>query len=368
MASALPAPLKIKDIVPFVTRAVQLEKYKPIISYWCYYYIVDQILAKGLHTASDECMNYTTTLMDKLEQFKTEQAGNDAITDDVAAKAYVEQFALETFQRGDTAIHTNNASRQTIDTFQAASTFFDLLNMPIWAPVDPELAAKSKYAKYHAVRIAKAIKAGDDPNASNPVAEEPAIQDPMSGLEEAAPSSSAYVPPTVESAPESKQPSRPGSVVQANPTSPPSATPMAPDAPFENMHSPSAATEASRTGSVGGGYFPSVPTFTSDDAQPTAPTAAPDTSTPADFYKQPSQAPVVAPTPVPAVPAPPPTIPQNAPLPPAQAVPTGGYRTDDASVTLATRHAKFAMSALNFDDVNTAVKELRLALQTLGAQ
>lgn len=35
MASSLPAPLKIKDIVPFVTRAVQLEKFKPIISYWC---------------------------------------------------------------------------------------------------------------------------------------------------------------------------------------------------------------------------------------------------------------------------------------------------------------------------------------------
>lgn len=129
MASSLPAPLKVKEIVPFVTRAVQLEKFRPIISYWCtcrtvltslpittdnnagYYYIVDQILAKGLHTASDECMNYTTALMDKLEQFKTEQPGNDAITDDVAAKAYVEQFALETFQRGDDAIHTNNASR-----------------------------------------------------------------------------------------------------------------------------------------------------------------------------------------------------------------------------------------------------------------
>ena len=76
-----------------------------------YYYIVDQILVKGLHTASDECMNYTTALMDKLEQFKTEHAGNDAITDDVAAKAYVEQFALETFQRGDDAIHSDNASR-----------------------------------------------------------------------------------------------------------------------------------------------------------------------------------------------------------------------------------------------------------------
>jgi vacuolar protein sorting-associated protein VTA1 len=32
----------------------------------------------------------------------------------------------------------------------------------------------------------------------------------------------------------------------------------------------------------------------------------------------------------------------------------------------AQKHAKFAQSALNFDDVPTAVKELRLALAALG--
>lgn len=47
--------------------------------------------------------------MDKLERVKAE--GNDAIVDDVAAKAYVEQFALETFQRADDAIHSNKAAR-----------------------------------------------------------------------------------------------------------------------------------------------------------------------------------------------------------------------------------------------------------------
>lgn len=72
---------------------------------------MNQILEKGLHTTNDECMVYTTTLMDKLEQTKNEQAANDAITDDVAAKAYVEQFALETFQKADNAIHNNQASR-----------------------------------------------------------------------------------------------------------------------------------------------------------------------------------------------------------------------------------------------------------------
>jgi vacuolar protein sorting-associated protein VTA1 len=33
----------------------------------------------------------------------------------------------------------------------------------------------------------------------------------------------------------------------------------------------------------------------------------------------------------------------------------------------AQKHAKWAISALNFEDVPTAVKELRIALQNLGA-
>lgn len=249
--------------------------------------------------------------------------------------------------------------------------------MSIWAPADPELAAKSKYSKYHAVRIAKAIKAGEDPNASNPVSQVPEPQSPVLGLEDAGPSAGGYKAPTVESAPESKQPSRPSSVVQPSPFVPPTA-------PYEHTASPSQASEASRSASVGGGYFPNVPTFTSDAAQPTAPTAdatdlslpdAPGFASASDFYNQPPQnpdpAPASAPAPVPAPisrAVPPPTIPVSAPLPPVQALPPGSYRTDDDSMTLASKHAKWAISALNFEDVNTAVKELRLALQSLGAQ
>jgi vacuolar protein sorting-associated protein VTA1 len=47
--------------------------------------------------------------------------------------------------------------------------------------------------------------------------------------------------------------------------------------------------------------------------------------------------------------------------------PPGGYKTDDESVMAAQKHAKWAISALNFEDVPTAVKELRIALQNLGA-
>lgn len=55
-------------------------------------------------------MTFTTSLMDKLEKFKLDNATNDAVHDDVAAQAYVEQFALDTLSRAENAMKANKAT------------------------------------------------------------------------------------------------------------------------------------------------------------------------------------------------------------------------------------------------------------------
>lgn len=42
---------------------------------------------------------------------KTQYANDDAILDDLAGQAYVEQFGSETFQRADNAMRANKSSR-----------------------------------------------------------------------------------------------------------------------------------------------------------------------------------------------------------------------------------------------------------------
>ena len=42
---------------------------------------------------------------------KVQHASDDAIYDDLAGQAYVEQFGQETFQRADNAMRANKASR-----------------------------------------------------------------------------------------------------------------------------------------------------------------------------------------------------------------------------------------------------------------
>jgi vacuolar protein sorting-associated protein VTA1 len=44
-------------------------------------------------------------------QIKAENPTNDAIIDDTAGQAYVEQFALETFQRADKTVQANKVSK-----------------------------------------------------------------------------------------------------------------------------------------------------------------------------------------------------------------------------------------------------------------
>ncbi|KAK5135346.1 hypothetical protein LTR08_005288 [Meristemomyces frigidus] len=414
MAAALPAKLKAADCQRFATRAAQLEKYRPIVTYWCEYYILQRILTTHLHTTDPDSQTYAIQLMDKLEATKAAQPLNDCITDDVAAKAYIENFALETFERGDAEQRAGKVTRQTADTFQAAGTFVDLLG--IWGEVGEEAARKGRFAKFHALRIARAVKAGEDPNGSNPVVEE--VVQPDGGVGEEGierelrnlqrqESSGGYQAPTVETAPDDVQTPREGS---AAPPPPPAALTTDPDvSPLE-----SAGKNAARQASLGGGYFPSVPDAVGANADADAdvpdpdemeisllphqqPPSAPLAFNPADFYN--TSQPAVAPPPgahspnplhFPSHPPPPPAPYQPAPAPyqlpptphhpqppPAPLHPHSQpaarmedpslYRTDDESVLAAQKHAKWAISALNFEDVGTAVKELRLALGRLGA-
>ncbi|OJD16627.1 hypothetical protein AJ78_03219 [Emergomyces pasteurianus Ep9510] len=436
MAANIPAKLKAADITRFVTRASQLEKVKPVVSYWCNYWTVNQILSKGLHNSDGECLKYTTDLMDRLEKFKSEHTDDDTVTDDAAGQAYVEQFGLETFQRADNAVRANKASLQTADTFQAAATFLELCQ--IWGPIDPEIAAKVKFAKYHALRIAKALKAGEDPNLSNPSMEEeklddgPALDpnDPDVQALNGPPSQLAPAPevklrqPSVEDVPdefdneerklaqqsllnESLHPSRASSVprraesgnltaasstgLPSPPTYSAGMMDLSPDARQRPLHLsqafvpdlpaapsdfPSPASSSHDLPSPGPGPFVERRTSLSTFQSFPAPSMQPLEPSTTDL-----QGPAGTRTPPPSTfegwtrPTPPTTAPPTSTQPTNPLVqnvssypkPPPTQEVDEDSIAKAQKHARWAVSALNFDDVPTAIKELRNALNKLGA-
>ncbi|KAL8909427.1 MAG: hypothetical protein Q9207_000262 [Kuettlingeria erythrocarpa] len=453
MASSIPTALKSADIARFAQRAGQLEKAKPAIAYWCNYWVVNQLISRGLHNVDEECTSYTTELMDKLERLKMEHGDDDTITDDVAAQVYVEQFALETFQRAENAMRANKASRQTADTLLAAAVFLELRQ--IWESLDPETSSKIRFAKYHALRIAKAIRAGEDPNATNPAAE-PDIGpgSPLNtngvGASPVGETSTAAFQPVVEDVSDDRDsrrrhkvqdtlvdqppyPSRPqfaSSQWDEAATTPPQIAPRVEGSanyyrrPSVPDVSPLQSPERARNSSIGGGYFPRAPDAQEQGAMTQGPPCdvpfssfpgLPDTSdlsepntnllpdppdhssgrfrsfTPSTMdqnFDPSSSSPAiplgpqqyrVASTQSPGYPQP--SAPgmsqpvstsahQLTPLPmppPVQQPYTPAVVLDEETIAKAQKHARWAISALNFEDVNTAIKELRGALESLGA-
>lgn len=331
--------------------------------------------------------------------------------------------------------------RQTADTFSAAATFFELVN--IWGPPDGETQAKIKYAKWHAVRIAKALKEGKDPNETNPKPEpqpqeglpeldpnDPEVQDlegldkPRQATVEEVPDEQDRVEQRLAHQSSIDQSLHPSAQVSARGSPAPKFEPYPRDGfPYtavqdDNVSPLEQSPPKDRNGSVGGGYFPEVPTFTSETSEVPHPTAAPDdvldlglpdqpsfnpssrapedfesfpppaldetSSAPQDYYRGPppsvSQPHVhhAPPVPPPQQFQPPPQqyqtpsqyyAPPPAPVPqPVQPqIGNSQLNTDDVAIAKAQKHARWAISALNFEDAETAVRELRDALKTLGA-
>jgi vacuolar protein sorting-associated protein VTA1 len=354
-------------------------------------------------------------------------------------------------------VRANKASRQTADTFQASATFLDLLQ--IWGQLEPEIVTKSKYAKYHALRIAKAVKAGEDPNLSNPKiepeeeelpqldADDPDVQMLNGGKSLQRQPSVVEVPdetdrtqrhlaqrshldeslhpsraPSIPREGEARQPSIehiPDEAHRLQSTLAPQSTldqslhpsrTQTPPPPHSGIYdvsplrqptdpidpanevtaiSPISAEDSSeRKSSIGGNYFPAVPAPLSQppDAPDTfafhAPPSEPSLPEPPRTFhhiphthSMPSEKPPTRSSP------PPPQrhhghfLPPSEPIPPAiapqsqprQQIPQAPVEIDEQAIMKAQKHARFAISALNFEDVPTAVKELRGALATLGA-
>ncbi|KAK2025360.1 DUF605-domain-containing protein [Colletotrichum zoysiae] len=397
MAEPIPDSLRQADITRFINRANQLRQYKPVITYWCEYWVVNQILAKGLHNVDDESLSYTTNLMDRLEQTKTENAQEEAITDDAVGQAYVEQFAQDAFERAEKVMKANRVTRQTADTYDAAATFLLLGN--VWGPIDDETQKKVKYAKWNAARILKAIKEGKDPNESNPKQEEP--KEVLPALDPNDPdvrglTSPPPKPASVEDDPETefyKKPSAPAEIVP--PTAP--SEPVPTQSSVLDLPSVPTSNDLNPPPDHNQGYFdppeefPPSPLSQKDTNEVAASATAPSAPSPyaassagpnlsPENAASPWQPPKIPPPPVAKSTPPPASKHSKPPLPTAQQpkapvvnVSNNSWApssapSDEMDLPKAQKHAKWAISALNFEDVPTAVKELRNALAALGAQ
>ncbi|CAI7639619.1 unnamed protein product [Penicillium pancosmium] len=406
MAKVIPEGLRSTDIGLFAMRAAQIEKTKPVIAYW-----LNQIIGRGLHNSNDEIKTYTTNLVDKLEQFKSEHFGDELVVDSAAASALVERFGLEVFARAEAAMNANKVTKQTADTFQAAALFLELRQ--IWGALDPEIAGRIKFGKYHAVRIVKAIKNGEDPNATNPVPEEeeqesiayqevqtfdgsvaeqpsPSRQPPIEEISEESDRLKGRELTQQFSLDESLHTSRASSLQWPPATSNydiPSVLGDIPGSPARTKEisnpQPGDLELSSSPGTIGYSSpvpsLPSIPgasTFSGADAlryshtlhpfPPPATSSSIAVPTPTSLHElSGTSSHILHPAAVPS--GPPPVLRTSLAHVPIGPRSQPSQSVDEQSISLAQKHAHWALSALAFDDVDTAIKEFKNSLRHLGA-
>ncbi|KAI9179656.1 hypothetical protein H9P43_004984 [Blastocladiella emersonii ATCC 22665] len=318
-----PLPEDAKPILPFVLRAQEMASRDVGISYWCKMHAAR--LALQLSSAIPNIRGWLIALMDHLEQEKKANADNEFIHNEMVAAAHIENFALKIFAAADREDRAGKASMRTAKTFMAASHYFEVLGS-LKDELDDATRDKIKYAKWKAADITKAIKNGETPRPGPPGEETDenaaaAAQDqqfPGAPI----PPSSPYVqaPPPAASSPFAQAPPPPAAGGYA------SFPPPQPQPGYDPLNLPTP---------------PSVPPRRSSANGNTAP--------PLQFD-------------------PPPAAYASPTAPPAPASGGGGsWSMPNPQVTSQVqKHARFVISALEYDDVATAMENLRRAMALLA--
>ncbi|PIL31697.1 hypothetical protein GSI_06400 [Ganoderma sinense ZZ0214-1] len=445
-----PVPPELKPITPYLQRADEIATNDPVISYWCAYYAAQQGIA--LKAKESSARHFLFDLLGLLEKLKNDIGPNDAVHDEPASAAYVENFALRVFTGADNEDRRGKITKNTARKFLAAANFLEILrtfNSEKTAIDLPAVEEKIRYAKWKAAEIAKAFREGRTPT-PGPAGSAAAPQDelPPALPDIQFPDLNVVLPPETSPTGTISAPSLPSppSIVRVHPPppeltdlppvdnanhlvphlpdglAPPQppqspgswstvATPGTPSfqvedtspAPSESAYSPLGSAGVTRTSFVGGELGSTAEDGVDGETTPPSSAAksvhfSPSTmggmGEPEDTFANPSlqsrpSAPpfevhpphndhTFASGPIRATHPPTPVVPSPTSYVHAHSVPLATSPVPDTTVTTmpvelspqviarVQKHCRFAISALDYEDREQAVKELRAALRMLG--
>lgn len=314
-ANLLDVPASLKPIAHYLKTAQEHDSRDIIVSYWCRLYALQ--LGLKINSQGLEERKFLVGVMDWLEQVKKAHAENESITNDVAAQAYLENYALKLFLYADKQDRASNFGKNVVKAFYTAGMVYDVLQS--FGELTEEVTQNRKYAKWKASYIHNCLKNGETP-----------VPGPMKTEDDEFENELANLGPGPSGANEAAGPSN------------------APNLPYPAMG------------------FQSIPQPGVHMDIPSGPPSGPTNFTTNDPFST-----VKPPTP-PSEPEKPPGgfQPYTGPAPSIGeiSVPTGSGSSAQLTpdqLTKAQKYCKWAGSALNYEDVKTAIDNLQKALRLL---
>uniref|UniRef100_A0A0K8SSV8 Vacuolar protein sorting-associated protein VTA1 n=1 Tax=Lygus hesperus TaxID=30085 RepID=A0A0K8SSV8_LYGHE len=160
MALSLPpVPASLKSIQHYLKTAAEHESRDPVVTYWCRLYALQTALK--IDKKTDGAKTLLVKLMDWLEVQKKTLSDNEAITNDIAAQAHIENYALNLFQWADGQDRAGVFNKNVVKAFYSAGMLMDVLTT--FGELEEEIAANCKYAKWKAAYIHNCLKNGETP-------------------------------------------------------------------------------------------------------------------------------------------------------------------------------------------------------------
>ncbi|XP_012284244.1 vacuolar protein sorting-associated protein VTA1 homolog isoform X1 [Orussus abietinus] len=355
-------PASLKGMQHYLKIATEHDNRDPVVSYWARIYALQ--IGLKLSTKTSEETNFLLKLMDWLEATKKAMHDNEAITNDVAAQAHLENWALKLFLYADKNDRASNFGKSVVQSFYTAGILYDILTT--FGDLSEEATQNRKYAKWKAAYIHNCLKTGETP-IPGPMKEEGEDDSeilPQSADDPILSDNEGVVPDEEQATKDNKEPQQDLEEEVGNPES---AEELHPDPDTEladDEEKSEGSVQPTPPPSTDAFQFPSVPS--SSNSSITTPSAKPNQNN----FPYPN-----IPTPMNPNPYNPAPTPTNAGL--DQPAGFGSY--DDSStlktesgvsldveqIAKAQKYVKWAGSALNYDDVPTAVTNIRKALHLL---
>ncbi|GJQ12317.1 hypothetical protein GpartN1_g4716.t1 [Galdieria partita] len=147
-------PPSLKPLAKYLVRAKEVEQIDPLVAYACRFYACE--LGLKLRDKKDpDASKFMKGLIEKCEQDKAK------LGDTTRLKEHLQEFAFKVFLRADTEDRNGNATRTTVRTFYAAFCFLEVLNS-LGEPSD-DIKQKMKYCKFKVADISRCLREGIKP-------------------------------------------------------------------------------------------------------------------------------------------------------------------------------------------------------------
>ncbi|XP_032674220.1 vacuolar protein sorting-associated protein VTA1 homolog [Odontomachus brunneus] len=152
-------PQPLKNIQQYLMVAAKHDQRDSVVSYWCRLYALQTGLKLSTKTAEET--SFLLKLMDWLEATKKTLHDNEAITNEVAAQAHLENWALKLFLYADKNDRAANFTKNVVQSFYTAQVLYDVLTL--FGELSVEAMQNRKYAQWKAAYIHNCLANGETP-------------------------------------------------------------------------------------------------------------------------------------------------------------------------------------------------------------